>query len=139
MTESVSKIVEHGFYGNMFWREHYFYKKGDIHKGHTHILDHVTVILKGSVLVKVGDNEPYEASAPSILEIPKEVLHEFVALEDETIYMCIFATKEYEETLAGDVKDLSEEQKEELIKMIAKNLCNDCEGCNPPDSTKGKN
>lgn len=137
MTESVSKIVEHGFYGNMFWREHYFYKKGDIHKGHTHVLDHVTIVLKGSVQVKVGDKEPYDVSAPCVLEIAKDVLHEFKALEDETIYMCIFATSEYEKTLTGITNDMSAEEKNEIIKMI--NLCKDCEGCTPPTNAIGRN
>jgi hypothetical protein len=134
MTDVVSKIVDHGFYGNMFWREHYFYKKGDKHKGHTHILDHVTVIMKGSVEVKVGDKDPYVVSAPSILEIPREVFHEFTALEDETIYMCIFATNDYSETLTTEFKDMSKEQKMDFIKAI--NLCNDCEGCTPPEGKK---
>ena len=134
MTGTVSKIVEHGFYGNMFWREHYFYKKGDVHKGHTHVLDHVTIILKGSIQVKVEDKDPYSVSAPCVLEIPKEVLHEFTALEDETMYMCVFATNEYADTLTAITKDMSQEEKMKIIQMI--NLCKDCEGCTPPEGKK---
>ena len=92
---SVSKIVNHGFFSNIFWREHYFYKKGDKHEGHTHILDHATIVIKGSVEVKIEGKEPYNVSAPAVIEIEKEKLHEFTALEDETIYMCVFATNEF--------------------------------------------
>lgn len=122
MAESISKIVDHGFYAGIFWREHFFYKKGDYHKGHTHSIDHATVVVKGSIKVKVEGKDPFEVSAPSIIEIPREVLHEFTALEDDTIYMCVFSTSKYEDTLFT----MSDEQKLEFLK---RELCNDCDGC----------
>lgn len=128
MSEAVSKIVDHGYYAGMFWREHFFYKKGDFHKGHTHEIDHATVIMKGSVLVEVEGKDPFNASAPAILEIPKEVLHKFTALEDNTIYMCIFSTKDYEETLIKDGENKIF-TKEELIGQLKNKLCKDCDGC----------
>jgi len=122
MSGSISKIVDHGFFGGMFWREHYFYKKGDVHKGHTHELDHATILIKGSLKVNVEGEEPYEVSAPSVIEISREIMHEFTALEDNTIYMCVFATDKYEETLFT----MSKEQKANFLKRM---LCKDCEGC----------
>lgn len=122
MTESISKIVNHGFYAGIFWREHFFYKKGDYHKGHTHKIDHATVIIKGSVRVNVEGKEPFDAVAPAIIEIPREVLHEFTALEDDTIYMCVFATGDFNDTLVT----MNDDQKVDWLK---RELCNDCDGC----------
>lgn len=124
MTNSVSKIVDHGFFANIFWREHYFYNKGDKHAGHTHELDHATILIKGSIEVKIENEEPYSVSAPAVIEIEKEKLHEFTALESGTIYMCVFATNDYEETLMKMDKD----KKEQFLKMM---LCKDCGGCSP--------
>ena len=122
MTETVSKIVNHGFYGGIFWREHFFYKKGDYHKGHTHHIDHATIIIKGSVRVEVEGKEPFNVTAPSVIEIPREVLHKFTALEDDTIYMCVFSTSNYADTMIRMNDD-------EKVEWLKNELCNDCDGC----------
>lgn len=122
MTNENIKAVNHGFYANMFWREHHFLKKGEVHKGHTHVLDHVTILIKGSVEAKIDNNEPIIINAPSIIEIDKDKYHQFTSLEDDTIYFCVFATNDITETISN----LDAEQIKEVLKD---KLCVECEGC----------
>ena len=120
-----SSMCEHGFYGNIFWREHHLIKKGNTHKGHKHIIDHATIIIKGSVDVVIDNTHSFIASAPCVLEIDKDKFHQFTAREDDTIYFCIFATNELEKTL-----EESENIKINQTDFFAKTLCSDCSGCN---------
>lgn len=119
-----SKSVDHGFYAGMFWRVHTFAKANDTHQGHQHVIDHATVIIRGGVRVYVDEKLIGEFYAPAVLEIDREKFHRLIALEDNTCYACIFATKEIDET-----KNTSLWSKEERMNFYKKTLCADCTGC----------
>lgn len=82
---------ESGFYGNVWIRKLYWPKAGDLHDGHGHRHDHISLLARGSVLCEVEGHEPKEFHAPTFITIDKNKHHKFTALEDETISFCIFA------------------------------------------------
>jgi quercetin dioxygenase-like cupin family protein len=81
-------------YGDLYIRLHRFVKAGDVHRGHQHKIDHVTVVCRGTVRVRFGPEgrEVREYKAPALIEIDKDVFHQLTALEDETMYFCVFST-----------------------------------------------
>lgn len=122
MDSSTSKKANHGFYANIYWREHTLAKAGDKHKGHKHVIDHATVVMKGSIDVLIEGKNTFIARAPCVIEIDKDKVHEFTALEDDTVYFCIFATNKLSETM----QPMSDDKKKEFLKET---LCSDCTGC----------
>lgn len=72
-------------------RQHIFRHRGDVHNGHYHVKDHVTFVCAGAVLACIEGHEPVEVRAPAFIEIKADKRHGFTALEDGTIYYCVFA------------------------------------------------
>ena len=89
--------------GNVFIRPNTLAKAGDKTDGHTHNFDHTTIIFKGSVRITAklpnGGKIIREAAAPAHFLIKAEVSHEIEALEDGTVYWCIYSHR----TPQGDV------------------------------------
>lgn len=77
---------------NVFVKMHYFAAVGDTHEGHAHSFDHITLLARGKVLMK-HDNGEQEFTAPHLIVTPKGIVHQFVALEPETIFCCIHAIR----------------------------------------------
>jgi hypothetical protein len=73
---------------NLWVKQMHFEKSGDVMTGHSHKFDHPTLIAKGSVSVKVN-NKITTFTAPHIVYIAKNQLHEITALEPDTIAYCI--------------------------------------------------
>ena len=98
-----STVNQLGYFGNIWVRGHYFAKKGDTNGGgHKHHFDHVTLLAKGSVVAEVEGYEPKEFKAPTFIVIKKEHQHMFRALEDDTIFYCVFALRD----VNGNVTDI---------------------------------
>lgn len=70
----------------------HFENAGDIEIGHTHQFDHLTLLAKGRLRVSVDGNVS-EFTAPHMLYIAKDKVHELVALEDNTTAFCIHAMR----------------------------------------------
>lgn len=101
-----------GFYGNVWWRLHGLAKVGDVHAGHTHPHDHVTLLLSGAVRiawhyddevwakidqtgrVRSGVKEYSAKDGPVGVPVKAECCHEITALEDGTRFMCLFALRD---------------------------------------------
>lgn len=98
-------IEEHGFVGNIWVRQNYMEKAGDVVGGHMHYHDHVSLLVKGKVSVQVDDESPKEFSAPTFIVVRKERRHRITALEDEVIWYCVFAMRD----INGDVTDIIDE------------------------------
>lgn len=72
-------------------RMHTFFYKGDVHDGHYHVKDHITLVTQGGVLCEVEGLKPLEVWSPRIIPIPADKRHKFTALQDDTVYFCLFA------------------------------------------------
>lgn len=81
------KIVD-----NVFVKMHYFENEGDTHQGHSHVFDHITLLATGSVLMK-HDNGQEKFTAPHLIVTPKGIVHQFTALEPNTVFCCVHAIR----------------------------------------------
>jgi hypothetical protein len=110
--------VAFGTYGGLFWRMHHFAKQGEVHAGHHHTIDHVTLVFRGKVQVEIEGQPTREVSAPSIIPIDKDLCHKFTALEDGTTYFCLFNKSIHEADMP--LKDAN---------ALLTFFCRDCGGC----------
>ena len=101
MSEAVLRH-ELGFFGNIWVRQNVTSKSGDFVEGHKHEFDHVSLLTSGSVEVEVDGFEPKRFIAPTFIVIKKDYMHKFTALEDNTVWYCVFALRD----LDGEVTDI---------------------------------
>lgn len=85
--------IKLGCVANLYSRMMHFKKRGDIEIGHTHQFDHLTLLASGSLQV-TANGETSKFAAPHMLYIKKDVVHELVALEDNTVAFCIHALRD---------------------------------------------
>jgi quercetin dioxygenase-like cupin family protein len=84
-----------GYFGNIWVKSHTLKEKGQTNGGgHTHHFDHVTLLIKGSVSVSVEGGPEKEFKAPTFVVVKKGKSHKFTALEDDTVYYCVFALRD---------------------------------------------
>lgn len=96
---------EIGFVGNVWVRQNYMQKAGDVVGGHMHHHDHVSLLTNGSVEITIDDNPPKRFSSPTFIVIKKEHRHRIVALEDNTVFYCVFAVRDVD----GNLTDIYED------------------------------
>lgn len=96
-------IVHVGCVANLFSRMMRFEKVGDIEVGHTHQFDHLTLLAKGKLKVTV-EGVSTEFTAPHMIYIHKDKVHELEALTDETVAYCIHALRDKD---SGEILDPS--------------------------------
>jgi hypothetical protein len=89
------------YVGNVWVKQNYLQRSGDANEGHKHHFDHVSLLAKGKVRVEIAGFEPKEFTAPTFIIIKKEHNHRFVALEDDTLWYCVFALRDVD----GDMTD----------------------------------
>jgi hypothetical protein len=92
---------ELGYFGNIWVRQNYLQQAGETEHGHKHDFDHVSLLASGSVRVTVEGYPPKEFKAPTFIVIKKEHRHFFEALEDGTLWYCVFALRDVD----GNVTD----------------------------------
>jgi hypothetical protein len=85
---------ELGYFGNIWVRQNTLEHAGMTGGGHHHHFDHVSLLAKGKVRVSMDGQEPKEFTAPTFIVIRAECAHEIVALEDDTVYYCVFALRD---------------------------------------------
>jgi quercetin dioxygenase-like cupin family protein len=73
----------------------HFEKAGDIEVGHAHQFDHLTLLAKGKLKITVNGNVT-NFTAPQMIYIHKDSVHELESLEDDTIAYCIHALRDKE-------------------------------------------
>lgn len=81
-----------GCVANLYSRQMYFEHAGDVEVGHTHPFDHLSLLAYGSVNCVV-DGQESAFSAPCMIYIKKDKIHEFTALIDGTVVYCIHALR----------------------------------------------
>lgn len=126
-------IQQLGYFGNIWVRANKLEQAGDTNGGgHKHYFDHVTLLTSGSVKVEVEGYEPKEFKAPNFIVVKKEHNHKFTALEDNTIYYCVFALRDVDgnvtEIYSGDNSpygDAPEDYYEKMNELDKKTTIND--------------
>jgi hypothetical protein len=96
------KAFELGYFGNIWVRQNVLELAGEAHDGHEHKFDHVTLLVSGRVSVELEGSEAKEFVAPTFIVIRNEHQQKITALEDGTVYYCVFALRD----LDGDVMEV---------------------------------
>ena len=96
------KKTEFGYFGNIWVRQNTL-DKGENHEGHLHKFDHVTLLVSGKIQVKIEGYEPTFYTAPTFVIIRKEFYHTITALEENTLYYCIYALRDVEGEVITDL------------------------------------
>lgn len=89
---------------NVYCRLMHFRKMGDFEIGHCHSYDHGTLVSSGKLLVELLRDDHScisrkEFTAPGLIFITKYCKHRLIALEDDTIAVCIHALRDVEGNL----------------------------------------
>lgn len=87
-----SPEIKLGCVANLYSRMMHFRKAGDTELGHTHQFDHLTLLAKGKLRVTV-EGVTTDFTAPHMIYIKADKVHELVALTDETVAYCIHALR----------------------------------------------
>jgi hypothetical protein len=95
--------IKMGMVGNVFTRSMHFKEAGDIEQCHTHSFHHATLVAHGSVQV-TANGKTTVFKAPHLIWIHKDIEHELVALESNTVCACIHALRD---TDSGEIVDPS--------------------------------
>lgn len=90
--------VKIGCVQNVFVRQMHFKQTGDLEHGHAHAYDHMTLLAKGKLLVKI-DDDVTEYTAPTMIFIKAELEHELVAASDNTVAYCVHALRDENENI----------------------------------------
>jgi len=85
---------EIAYFGNIWTRKMFFPKKGNLYEGHKHDHDHLSLLQSGKVLVEIEGYEPKIFTAPTYIVVRAEHEHKITALEDETLWWCIHASRD---------------------------------------------
>lgn len=130
-----AKISQLVAYGGIAVRTLHLEKANQYHQGHRHNYDHMTNLVRGSVLCEVDDAAPKVYKAPMQVAIAADKWHKFTALEDDTIYQCIYRQPEREDlfTAANSPYNLAPFTAEELVEKL-KLVDNPCAHCDCDDS-----
>ena len=104
--------IEMGYFGNIWVRQNELEKAGDSFDGHKHYFDHVTLLVKGSVIVEVEGSSAKQFNAPTFIVIRKEHQHKITAITNDVLYYCVFALRNIDgeivdEHFSGDHDPLS--------------------------------
>lgn len=78
---------------NVFVRQMHFINAGDVELGHTHPFDHLSLLAKGSVNIKV-DGVSTEFTAPHMIWIRADKNHEITATSNNTVVYCIHGLRD---------------------------------------------
>ena len=134
-----SKMHAMGLVGNVWIREHLFEKAGDVHPGHRHHFDHVTILTRGAVQVTVaGKSKTF--TAPTFIAIKADQWHSFKALEDDTSFYCVFALRDVNgqqtdvydgEHSPYDEAPMTPEETQRALAETDETVCAGCPGCTP--------
>ena len=108
--------VNIGTVANVFVRQMHFISTGDEELGHKHPYDHLTLLAKGSLRVRVDEQDTVFV-APHMIYIKAEKEHQLTAETDNTVAYCIHPLRE----TTGDIVDPSMVPKGvELLDMLSR-------------------
>ena len=90
--------------GPIGYRKHFLEKTCQENQGHEHNYDHATIVISGKIKIlynyikdgKLINGESKEFSIGEVIHIKANVKHTIKALEDNTMYMCIFSHRDFD-------------------------------------------
>jgi quercetin dioxygenase-like cupin family protein len=90
--------VKLGCVANVFVRMMHFKEVGDIERGHTHDFDHVTLVANGTIELTVNPDTDQAITvsftAPQLIFIAKDKVHQLKALQPNTVACCIHGLRD---------------------------------------------
>lgn len=107
------KIVD-----NVFVKMMHLYFMGDKVQGHAHTFDHITLLAKGKVLMRVAEGDGLEHSAPKLIVTPKGVVHEFEALTPDCLLCCVHAVRDGDTEADIAPPNISEAEAQKLLEQF---------------------
>lgn len=78
---------------NVFVKMMHMYFPGEHIQGHAHTFDHITLLAKGTVVMRALGIEK-EHTAPKLIVTPKGVEHSFESLTPNCLLCCIHAVRD---------------------------------------------
>lgn len=98
--------------GNVFVRKFDLEKKCNSHQGHSHNYDHTTFVHRGKIQISYcrmeGDKQvefkSKEFGEGEFVDIRADVYHTIKALEDDTVYYCIFSHRDFDGLVTQEYK-----------------------------------
>lgn len=87
--------------GPIAYRQFLLPKACEANQGHRHNYDHATFVHRGRVLITITDDDGKEVSsreygAGEFAEIKATLHHKIKALDDNTVYYCIFSHRDFD-------------------------------------------
>lgn len=74
-------------------------KKCQTNLNHKHNYDHTTIVINGRIEITVekedGSKSKKEFTAGELFEVPAQQLHTIKALEDNSVYLCVFSHRDF--------------------------------------------
>lgn len=101
------KTVSERSSGNIFIRDVWLPKKGDLIEGHTHNYDHTMFFMSGTAKLTMYSTDGKEdrvIKAPADMLVSKDIRHEITALTSDVYFCCVFAHR----AIDGSVTDAAE-------------------------------
>ena len=89
-----------GFIGANFIRQFSVPAGGEL-QGHKHLIDHITYLAKGRVVITLDGGQQLDVSAPNFINVQADVLHHFKVVDD-SVWYCIFSEAEAKNVLESD-------------------------------------
>jgi len=99
---------------NVFVKMMYLLKEGDVVNGHAHTFDHITLLAKGRVVMRANGQEK-EHAAPKLIVTPKGIVHEFEALEPDSLLCCVHAIRDGDTDADIAPPNITEEEAHSLM------------------------
>lgn len=97
------------YFGDVFSRVHGPHKAGHCHEGHEHNFDHQTLLISGSLRIactKSGEPKGTKTfKAPCPIVIRADTCHKIDVLEDNTVWICVFAVRDMGDPLVAAGSD----------------------------------
>jgi quercetin dioxygenase-like cupin family protein len=90
--------IKIGMIKNVWTRSMHFKEAGDIEQCHTHQFHHATLVAHGSVQV-TAKGKTTVFKSPHLIWIHKDVEHELMALEPNTVCACIHGLRDEHEEI----------------------------------------
>lgn len=74
---------------DVFVKQIHLPRKNMMYPQHSHKWDHSTLLLRGSIVLWIGDKPGLYYKAPTIMFIAKGIEHRFQTLEDDCLVYCV--------------------------------------------------